>query len=54
MYVGDSVLHDAPGAARGRVITVWLDRHHDGWAAPDGVLRITSLAELPDVLSALT
>jgi putative hydrolase of the HAD superfamily len=53
VYIGDSVLHDAEGAHRAGWITVWLDRHHDGWAAPDGVHRITSLTELPDMLSAL-
>ena len=52
--MGDSVLHDAEGAHGAGWITVWVDRHDDGWAAPPDVHRITSLTELPDVLSALT
>jgi putative hydrolase of the HAD superfamily len=53
VYVGDSIKADALGAMRAGMTAVWLDRWGDDWHdRPDAVLRITSLAELPDALAA--
>jgi putative hydrolase of the HAD superfamily len=53
VHVGDSVLSDVEGAHAAGLVAVWLDRHGDAWPPPPGVHRITSLAELPDLLAAL-
>src|SRR4051812_31744907 len=53
VHVGDSVLSDAEGAHAAGLVAVWLDRHGDRWEPPPGVHRITSLAELPDLLAGL-
>jgi putative hydrolase of the HAD superfamily len=45
-YVGDSIPADVEGALAVGLIPVWLDRWHDPWAVPPGVVRITSLTEL--------
>ena len=46
-YVGDSVPADVEGAIRAGLRAVWLDRWGDPWLPPEGVVRITSLLELP-------
>lgn len=61
VYVGDRLSTDAVGAARAGLIGVWLDRaeataeHADASAvaaaSAEGVIRITTLAELPTVLT---
>jgi putative hydrolase of the HAD superfamily len=51
VHVGDSIECDAEGAHAAGLISVWLDRHGDGWIPPAGVHRITSLAELPELLA---
>lgn len=58
VYVGDRLRTDAIGAARAGLTGVWLDRTGATPSAEDaadaadaGVLRITSLAELPDLLT---
>lgn len=58
IYVGDRLGTDAIGAARAGLTGVWLDRYgatvaDDEHAAADelGVIRITSLAELPPALA---
>lgn len=54
VYVGDSVRADALGAAAAGLVSVWVDRWHDPWPdRPDGVHRITTLSELPDLLASL-
>ncbi|MQY06233.1 HAD family hydrolase [Actinomadura macrotermitis] len=47
-YVGDRLATDAVGATEAGLYGVWLDRPGSGGAAD--VPRITSLAELPDLL----
>lgn len=56
-YVGDRLRTDAIGAARAGLIGVWVNRHDDPLSPDDdaeatalGVVRIRSLAELPDAL----
>jgi FMN phosphatase YigB (HAD superfamily) len=51
VHVGDSVLSDVEGAHAAGLVAVWLDRHGDAWPPPPGVHRITSLTELPDLLT---
>jgi putative hydrolase of the HAD superfamily len=53
VYVGDSIAHDAEGALAAGLVPVWVDRWDDPWDPPAGVHRITSLAELPDLLATL-
>lgn len=48
VYVGDRLDVDAVAASRAALRGIWLDR--SGGAAPPGVDRITSLAELPLLL----
>jgi putative hydrolase of the HAD superfamily len=55
--VGDRLRTDAIGAARAGLVGVWVNRHDDPLSADDdaeaaalGVMRIRSLAELPDAL----
>jgi HAD superfamily hydrolase (TIGR01549 family) len=48
-YVGDSITADVEGALAAGLRAVWLDRWHDPWPAPEGVIRITSLGELTSV-----
>jgi len=48
-YVGDSVPSDVEGAIRAGLRAVWLDRWTDPWLPPEGVVRITSLLELPEL-----
>lgn len=56
-YVGDRLRTDAIGARRAGLVGVWVNRHDDpllpaddAEAAALGVVRIRSLAELPDAL----
>ena len=48
-HVGDLPEADVEGAQRAGIVPVLIDRDGDG-AAPDGVRRIRSLAELPGLL----
>jgi putative hydrolase of the HAD superfamily len=50
-YVGDSIQNDALGARAAGLVSIWLDRHGDPWDPPPGIHRITSLVELPALLS---
>jgi putative hydrolase of the HAD superfamily len=58
VYVGDRILVDALGAAAAGLIGVWIDREGTGWAEYEaeaqaaGIHRISSLAELPELLTA--
>ncbi len=52
VYVGDRLEADALGASRAGLVGVWLDRKGDG-GAPEGVLEIRTLAELPGVVERL-
>jgi HAD superfamily hydrolase (TIGR01509 family) len=45
-YVGDSVDADVEGALAAGLRSVWLNRWHDRWPLPPGVLSIASLSEL--------
>ena len=47
-YVGDSVSADVEGALGAGMRAVWLNRWHDPWPLPAGVVSIASLAELHD------
>ncbi len=51
VYVGDSYRCDIQGGLAAGVQPVWVDRLDTGLPVPDGVIRITSLEALPDVLS---
>jgi HAD superfamily hydrolase (TIGR01509 family) len=51
VYVGDSYRCDIQGGLAAGVQPVWVDRLGTGLPVPDGVIRITSLEALPDVLS---
>ncbi|MFG2893020.1 HAD family hydrolase [Streptomyces sp. NPDC048248] len=53
VYVGDKLDIDALGARDAGLAAVWLDRAGTGADLPDGVRRIASLAELPDLLRGL-
>ncbi|WP_407549760.1 HAD family hydrolase [Streptomyces sp. Pv4-95] len=53
VYVGDKLDIDALGARDAGLAAVWLDRTGTGADLPDGVRRIASLAELPDLLRGL-
>ncbi|MGD9704065.1 MAG: HAD family hydrolase [Acidimicrobiia bacterium] len=54
IYVGDSIKADALGAHAAGMTAVWLDRWDDGWTnRPREIHRITSLTELPDLLTQL-
>ncbi|WP_330332832.1 HAD family hydrolase [Streptomyces sp. NBC_00536] len=50
-YVGDQPEIDARGARDAGLTAVWLDRDGGRGQGPDGVHRITGLAQLPDVLA---
>jgi putative hydrolase of the HAD superfamily len=51
-FVGDRLDHDAVGARDAGLRAVWLDRSVVGGGdVPDGVLRVTSLAELEAVVA---
>ncbi|TNY35713.1 HAD family hydrolase [Thermomonospora catenispora] len=54
VYVGDKLDVDALGARDAGLHGVWLDRSGSAVPLPDGVHRITSLAELPALLQALS
>jgi putative hydrolase of the HAD superfamily len=45
-YVGDSVSADVEGALGAGLRAVWLNRWHDPWPLPPGVVSIASLSEL--------
>ncbi|GAB2667414.1 HAD family hydrolase [Nocardia goodfellowii] len=49
-YVGDRLDIDALGARDAGLTAVWLDRAGSGVGVPAGVLRITSLSELSELL----
>jgi putative hydrolase of the HAD superfamily len=51
VYVGDSYRCDVQGGLAAGVRPIWVDRVDTGLPVPDGVVRITSLAALPDVLT---
>lgn len=53
-YVGDQPEIDARGAHEAGLLGVWLDRCDSGLPAPEGVHRITSLGQLPALLTADT
>ncbi len=53
-HVGDSPVNDVQGAGAAGLRTVWLDRDRARDAAARADVRISSLAELPDVLAALS
>jgi HAD superfamily hydrolase (TIGR01509 family) len=48
--VGDSVPADVQGALGAGLRAVWLNRRRDPWRVPAGVVEITTLSELPDLL----
>ncbi|MER5935327.1 HAD family hydrolase [Streptomyces sp. NPDC002054] len=50
-YVGDQPEIDARGARDAGLLAVWLDRDGGRGAGPEGVHRITGLAQLPGVLA---
>lgn len=50
VYVGDQLETDAIAAQRAGLCGIWLDRAGGDTEVPDGVRRIGSLAELPDLL----
>ena len=52
-YVGDSIANDVEGALVAGLIPIWLDRYGDVYPLPEGVLRVQSLEDLPDLLAAL-
>ncbi|MEU8900091.1 HAD family hydrolase [Nocardia sp. NPDC048505] len=52
-YVGDRLDVDALGARDAGLTAIWLDRAATGIDLPTGVLRVTSLAELPELLRQL-
>ena len=52
-YVGVSIDNDVEGALGTGLIPVWLDRYGDPYPAPEGVLWIESLGELPELLASL-
>ncbi len=54
VYVGDSLANDVEGALGAGLIPVWVDRYGDNYPLPGGARRITSLGELPELLSQLT
>jgi HAD superfamily hydrolase (TIGR01549 family) len=45
-YVGDSVDADVEGALGAGLRAIWLNRWHDPWPIPPGVVSIASLSEL--------
>jgi FMN phosphatase YigB (HAD superfamily) len=45
-YVGDSVDADVEGALGAGLRPIWLNRWHDAWPLPPGVVSIASLSEL--------
>jgi FMN phosphatase YigB (HAD superfamily) len=49
--VGDSIELDVEGAQAAGLVPVWLDRWDDPWDPPADVHRITSLAQLPPLLT---
>jgi putative hydrolase of the HAD superfamily len=52
VFVGDRLDHDAIGARDAGLRAIWLDRSGTAPSAvPDGVLRVTSLAELEAVVA---
>ncbi|MCT9933082.1 HAD family hydrolase [Planotetraspora sp. A-T 1434] len=52
LLVGDNLMLDAVGPTKVGMHGVWLDRYRSE-PAPESVIKITTLCELPDVLSAL-
>ncbi|MCF3142305.1 HAD family hydrolase [Streptomyces platensis] len=54
VYIGDRLDIDALGARDAGLMAVWLDRAGTGEELPAGVRRIASLAELPELLGAVT
>lgn len=52
LYVGDRPETDALGAARAGMTGVWVDRQGTG-GAPQGIIEISTLAELPGVVEGL-
>lgn len=54
VYIGDSLANDVEGALGAGLIPVWVDRYGEDYPLPEGAHRITSLEELPDLLSHLT
>lgn len=54
VFVGDSLRHDALGALAARMRPVWLcPEERDGGETPEGVQRISSLTQLPELLPRL-
>jgi putative hydrolase of the HAD superfamily len=53
VYVGDSYRCDVQGGLAAGVRPVWVDRWATGLPVPDGVVRITSLDQLPSALDGL-
>ena len=51
VYVGDSYRCDVQGGLAAGVRPIWVDRLDTGLPVPEGVIRITSLDALPDVLT---
>lgn len=49
-YVGDTVIADVEGSLGAGLHAVWLDRWNDAWVPPVGVVRISSLTELTELL----
>jgi putative hydrolase of the HAD superfamily len=52
MYVGDSYDNDVLGAAAAGLLSVWLDREAFDYPIPAGAHRITTLAQLVDLIEA--
>jgi putative hydrolase of the HAD superfamily len=51
VYVGDSYRCDVQGGLAAGVRPIWVDRLDSGLPVPEGVIRITTLDALPEVLT---
>ena len=52
-YVGDSLANDVEGALAAGLLAVWVDRYGEEYPLPEGAHRVSSLEELPALLSGL-
>lgn len=50
LHVGDRLCADAVGALDSGLGAVWLNRHGDPTRAPSGVISVSSLGQLPELL----
>ena len=51
--VGDSLANDVEGALAAGMVPIWVDRFGDGYSPGEGVYRIETLFELPELLRSL-